>query len=84
MISQSWFLTGGLKKLIERETETHKRSQKIQDLKEGLAKIKFFFPCSAISAQKWLLTWLKHCMAGCVCCLAIIFSGKCFFRVSVI
>ena len=69
---------------INREREAHKRSQKIQDLKEGLAEIKFFFPCSAISAQKWLLTWLKHWMAGCVCCLAIIFSGKCFFRVSVI
>ena len=28
---------------INREREAHKRSQKIQDLKEGLAEIKFFF-----------------------------------------
>lgn len=27
---------------INREREAHKRSQKIQDLKEGLAEIKFF------------------------------------------
>ena len=69
LISQSWFLTGVLKKLIEREREAHKQPQKIQDLKEGLAEFNFFSMlyniCSkmVINLVKTLDGWL--CLLSC-------------------